>query len=115
MENILSLSEAAKALPAFNGKRHHTASVWRWCRKGIVRNATRVTLRYVRVGRRIGIPEGALNEFFVALAAADSIEDSSPLERQAAKCQSPVTKGRTPKQRAEAIARARRNLAEAGI
>ena len=115
MENILSLSEAAKALPAFNGKRHHTASVWRWCRKGIVRNAKRVTLRYVRVGRRIGIPREALDEFFVALVEADTVEDSSPLERRAAKCQPSGTKGRTPAQRQKAIARARKELAEAGI
>ncbi len=115
MENILSLSEAAKALPAFNGRRHHTASVWRWCRKGIVRNAKRVTLRYIRVGRRIGIPAEALNEFFVALAEADRAEDASPIERQAAKCQAPVTKGRTPAQRAKAIEQARKELAEAGV
>ena len=108
---ILSLSEAAKSLPAFNGKRHHTASVWRWCRRGIRRGATRVTLRYVRVGRRIGIPADALNEFFVALAAADNDADGSPLEREAAKCHVDGTKSRTPKQRADAIARARKELA----
>lgn len=115
MENILSLTEAARAVPPMDGRRPHTASIWRWCRQGIRRGATRVTLRYVRVGRRIGVPENALTEFFIALAAADATEDSSPLEREAAKCQQPVTKGRTPKQRAEAVARARKSLAEAGV
>lgn len=115
MENVLSLAEAAKALPAFNGRRHHTASVWRWCRKGIRRGDTRVTLRYVRVGRRIGVPREALDQFFVALAAADRDADGSALEREAAKCQQPVTKSRTPAQRQRAIERARRELAAARV
>ena len=117
MENILSLSEAARAVPALDGKAPHTASIWRWCRKGIVRNAKRVTLRYVRVGRRIGIPREALDEFFVALAEADNAEDSSPMERAAAQCRTPVTTGkpRSTKRRAEDIARARRELSEAGV
>lgn len=117
MENILSLTEAAKTVPALNGRAPHTASIWRWCRKGIRRGAIVVTLRYVRVGRRIGIPREALNEFFVALAEADKQADAeSPIERLAAQnqCQ-PVTppRGRTPAQRAKDIERARKELAEA--
>jgi len=113
VENILSLAEAAKAVPAMDGRRPHTASIWRWCRKGIIRNAKRVTLRYVRVGRRIGIPREALDEFFVALAEADRVEDASPLERQAARCQPVTSKARTPQQRAKAIEAARKELANA--
>ena len=73
-----------------------------------------MTLRYVRVGRRIGIPREALDEFFVALAAADRDADASSLvEREAAKCQEPVTRTRTPAQRAAAVERARKELANA--
>ena len=115
MNDILSLTEAAKAVPALDGKRPHVASIFRWAKSGIKRGATTVTLRYVRVGRRIGIPREALDEFFVALAAADRDADASSLEREAAKRHTPVTKGRTPAQRAKAIERARRELAEAGV
>jgi len=112
---ILSLTEASKLVPALDGKRPHVASIFRWAKSGIKRGATTVTLRYVRVGRRIGIPREALDEFFVALAAADSIEDAAPIERKAAECQTVVTKGRTPAQRERDIARARKNLAAAGV
>ncbi|MFH1109424.1 MAG: DUF1580 domain-containing protein [Planctomycetota bacterium] len=115
MSDILSLTEAAKAVPALDGKRPHVASIFRWAKSGIKRGAMTVTLRYVRVGRRIGIPREALDEFFVALAEADRAADASPIEREAAKCRAPVTKGRTPAQRAKAIERARKELAAAGI
>lgn len=117
MENILSLTEAAKVVPAMDGRRPHTASIWRWCRKGIRRGAKRVTLRYVRLGRRIGIPRDALSEFFVALAAADQDADGSALEVAAAanRCQPMTPKGRTPKQREADVARARKELTEAGV
>jgi hypothetical protein len=113
--NILSLAEAARAVPAMDGRRPHTASIWRWCRKGIVRNAKRVTLRYVRVGRRIGIPADALNEFFVALAEADRTEDASPIERAAAQCRVVIPKGRSDKQRQRDIDRAKAELARVGV
>lgn len=114
MNDILSLTEAAKAVPALDGKRPHVASIFRWAKSGIKRGATTVTLRYVRVGRRIGIPREALDEFFVALAAADRDADASALEAATAanRCQPVTPKGRTPRQRADAIARARKELAE---
>jgi hypothetical protein len=56
-----------------------------------------------------------LSRFAAKLAEADDAADSSPIERQAAKCHIPVTKGRTPQQREAAIARARRELSEAGV
>src|ERR1700675_4539375 len=112
-ENILSLSEAARAVPAMDGRRPHTASVWRWCRRGIKRNGRTVKLAYLRIGRRIAVKSESLNEFFVALAEADSAEDAAPIERQAAKFQPSVTHSRTPAQRQKAIDRARKSLAEA--
>lgn len=112
MENILSLSEAASACPSLGGKKPHLASIWRWCRKGIVRNATTVTLRYIRIGRRIGIPKDALDEFFVALAAADAAEPS-PLERKAA-CHI-VDTSRSEKRRLADIARSKNRLEKVGI
>jgi len=114
VKDILSLTEAARAVPALDGKRPHVASIFRWAKSGIKRGATTVTLRYVRVGRRIGIPREALSEFFIALAKADRQADAHPIERLAAQnvCQPVTLKRRTPAQRAKAIERARKELAE---
>jgi len=114
-EDIVSLTEATKVIPPLDGRRMHPATVWRHCRRGLPRRGGRVFLEYARVGNRIITSKQALNRFYNSLAAADRAEDASPIEREAAKCHTPVTKSRTPAQRQKAIARARKELAEAGV
>lgn len=72
-ETLLSLTEATKALPTVNGKRHAIPTLWRWCRRGV----RGVRLEYVRMGRNIATSQAALNRFFNALAAAD-VPPTSP-------------------------------------
>jgi len=67
-ENLLSLTEAAKCLPAVDGRRHTPAALYRWCRRGI----NGVRLEYVRVGGTLATSREALRRFFAALAEADS-------------------------------------------
>src|SRR3990170_7891939 len=103
-ETALTLSQAACELPKLGGRKLHASSLWRWARKGV----RGVKLDYARLGGRIVTSREALSRFGAKLAEADRIEDSSPLEREAAKCQAPVTTGkpRSAKRRAEDIARA---------
>jgi len=107
----LSLTDATKELPSLGGRRLDVSTLWRWCRRGVRGER----LEYARLGYRIVTSREALARFAQRLAEADDAEDASSLERQAARCQPPVTKGRTPKQREAAIARARRELAAAGV
>ena len=67
-EKVLTLCEAAKDLPALNGRRPHSSSLWRWCRRGL----RGVHLEYVRLGGRICTSSEALSRFANALAAADT-------------------------------------------
>jgi hypothetical protein len=67
-DNLLSLREATQYVPAINGKRHATSTLYRWCRHGI----NGVKLEYVRIGRNIATTAEALDRFFKALAEADS-------------------------------------------
>ncbi len=71
-EHLLTVTEAAKALPAVNGKRHAGVTIWRWCRKGI----RGVQLEYIRVGRVIMTSSEALDRFYRALALADPTPNS---------------------------------------
>jgi hypothetical protein len=64
----LTLAEAAKRLPRNNGRRVHTSTLWRWCRKG----CHGVRLHYVRVGRSIRVTETGLNHFFTELTKQDT-------------------------------------------
>ena len=66
-ERLLSLAEAARAVPPIDGKRPHISTVWRWIRKG----SKGVRLSHARVGHRICTSEEALGRFFVDLAKAD--------------------------------------------
>ena len=70
----LTLAEAAKQLPRTNGRRIHTSTLWRWCRKG----CNGIFLQYVRVGRNIMVTQESLLQFFTNLAKADS----APQDRQ---------------------------------
>ncbi len=69
----LTLSEAAKRLPRNNGRRVHTSTLWRWCRKG----CHGVKLQYVRIGRSIRVTEAGLNHFFTELAKLDTAAPAS--------------------------------------
>ena len=104
--NYLNLTEAAKLCPG----RPHTASVWRWCRKGIkARSGEQVRLNHVRAGSRIFIKPDALDDFFRRVAEADAQhfdETANPV---------PVTKPRSNKRRNKSISDAKKVLAVAGI
>jgi len=69
----LTLSQAAKRLPRTNGRRIHSSTLWRWCRKG----CKGVRLPYFRVGRSIMVTEDGLNRFFTELAKVDDTSGSS--------------------------------------
>lgn len=66
-EKRISLKQAAKSIPTFDGNSIHAGTVWRWCRKGL----RGVRLEYVRCGRRIATSEEALNRFFNKLTKLD--------------------------------------------
>jgi hypothetical protein len=66
-ESVLTLSQAARALPKLGTRHVSPVSVWRWCRKGI----KGVHLEHARIGRRIVTSREALTRFTDALAAAD--------------------------------------------
>ncbi|MEJ5260936.1 MAG: helix-turn-helix domain-containing protein [Anaerohalosphaeraceae bacterium] len=67
LAGYLTLPEAAKRLPRTNGRRIHSSTLWRWCRKG----CRGIKLDYTRVGRTIMVTEEGLNRFFSELAKAD--------------------------------------------
>ncbi len=105
-EDLLSLSEACAALPRIDGKRPHTSTIWRWCKKGV----RGVHLEHVRLGHRICTSREALSRFANALAEADTAS-SGPSNTEP-----PMLCTRTPrKDRARAIAEAEASLEEAGI
>ncbi len=68
-EGLLTLSQAAKALPFGNGKRIHTATIWRWCQKGL----SGVRLEHVRIGHRICTSMQALSRFSEKLTEAKQL------------------------------------------
>lgn len=65
-ENILSISEAAKTLPAVGGKRPSTSAVYRWTSIGV----RGVKLETARIGRRLVTSREALARFASAVAEA---------------------------------------------
>lgn len=105
-EEILTFSEAAKALPRINGRKPHASTLWRWARKGLFG----IRLEVLRIGHRFCTSKQALERFAAALAEVElqprkiSIRPTVPKPR-----------GRTDKQRARAIADAERRLREAGV
>ncbi len=54
-EQLITLTEATKALPTVNGKRPAICTLWRWCRKGL-RGV--FLAEYVRVGRETRLRRG---------------------------------------------------------
>lgn len=105
-ETVGSFTEIAAQLPRLNGKRIHCASLWRWARRGI--QGHRLETR--RLGGRFCTSLEAVDRFCKVLAEIEL--EPRPRGTQVA----PVTtRGRTPQRRAEDIARARRELSEAGV
>ena len=101
-EQLLSLTDAARALPAIDGRRPHISTIWRWIRRGV----RGVRLEHLRLGHRVCTSREALNRFAQRLAEADE----KPGEKT-----STTPKRRTAKQREHDIARASRELERAGI
>ena len=102
-EELLSMSQAAKACPKVDGKRPHSSSIWRWVKKGV----KGVRLEHVCVGRRICTTREALARFMHELAQAP------PPPCRYEVLQKPKT--RTETQRDQAMARARRSLENRGV
>lgn len=99
-ETLVSLVEAAKLLPAPNGKHPHASTLWRWSTKGI----GGIHLETRRVGARLFTSREALERFTKALAEAGPVQDErhAPRPRSAAR-------------RAREIAAADEELRKAGL
>ncbi len=105
-EQLLSLSDASRALPPIDGKRPHVSTLWRWCKRGI----RGVRLEYVRLGHRICTSQEALGRFAQRLADEDQTTAKVfPLASRARRHQ------RTDSTRARGIRRAQTDLEAAGI
>ena len=79
-DELLTLTEAAKVLPAFDGKRLHPSTLWRWCFKG----SQGVQLEYTRLGSRILTTQAALYRFMQARTEADRQPRAEPRRRTTA-------------------------------
>lgn len=101
-ETLLSLTDAARAVPPIDGRRPHVSTLWRWCRKGI----RGIHLEYVRLGHRVCTTEESLARFAHRLADADSSPRSGETKQP---------KKRTPHTRQREIAQAELDLSKAGI
>ena len=106
MNEYIDLTEAAKRCPG----RPHTASVWRWCRRGLKsRSGDRIRLNHVRAGSRIFIKPDALDDFFRRVAEADAPhfdQESKPIA---------VAKPRSSKRKEKSVTAAKKTLAASGI
>ena len=69
-ETVVSLTDAAKALPKIDGKRPHVTTIWRWAMRGL----RGVRLAHGRLGNRVVTSVEALNRFSNELAALDAQE-----------------------------------------
>ncbi len=107
----LTLADAARLVPT----KPHAATLWRWCRRGVkAKSGHRVRLRFVRIGGRVFLPVGALDEFFAAVAAADAAHFETEQEAPAlAAAPEPTT--RRPSRREREIAEAEARCEMAGI
>ncbi len=84
--DLLTLADAAKLLPVFNGKRTHVSTLWRWCFKG----SQGVQLEYTRLGSRILTTQAALYRFMQARTEADRQPRAEPRRRTPAQRQRAV-------------------------
>lgn len=101
-EALMSLTDAAKNLPLIDGKRVHSSTLWRWCRKGL----RGIRLEHVRLGHRVCTTLEAVSRFTNALAAGDRLVEPSQL---------PAPPKRTESAERRAITQASSNLAKHGI
>ena len=108
-ETTLSLSEAARHLPAIDGKKPHASTLWRWCRKGVGPKQTR--LEYVRFGHRIVTSVEAIQRFTERLAEADSKYEQPEYSPRTERPSNSTSSTR----RAKAIADAEAHCEAAGI
>ena len=69
-EEVFSLSRATQFVPAVDGNRVHTSTLWRWCVKG----CKGVRLEHIRLGRRILTSHEAINRFANRLARKEERE-----------------------------------------
>lgn len=99
-EQIVTFAEAAKRLPAVNGRRPHASTLWRWARKGI----RGIHLETRRLGGRFVTSVGALDRFSERLAQ---------INLPVSKPDVPVRP--RPKRHDREIEAAEQRLAEAGI
>lgn len=104
-EHVLSLGEAAAALPLVAGKRPSVSTMWRWARQGLQNG---VRLEYARIGRRIVTSREALVRFAAALADADAT--SATIAAKTPRADRP----RTDAQREAAMDRAESELSARG-
>ncbi len=99
-EQIVTFSEAAKALPKLNGKRPHPSTLWRWARKG----CRGVKLEVRRLGGRFVTSMEALERFSKELGEVELPDRPAP-----------PPKLPTNRQRLKSIERAKKNLEAVGI
>lgn len=115
-DEVLSLSEAAAAVPALKGrKKLHPSTLWRWCRRGVkTRAGHRVRLRHARYGGIIGVTRADLSAFFNEVAEADLEHFDDALPPTPPRWPSTAEKS-SAAARAKAIAKANAVLDAAGI
>ncbi len=104
-EELLSLTDAAKALPPIDGKRPHVSTIWRWVRRGV----RGIRLEHVRLGHRVCTSQEALARFAQRLADADDRAVGRPVGRLQTK---PT---RTAAKRQRAVESAENELTQLGI
>lgn len=75
---LMSLAEAAKTIPRLRGKRVHTSTLFRWCKRGV----QGICLKYRKIGRTIVVSPSDLQTFFMALADADRAPSTATLIRK---------------------------------
>ena len=109
-EKLIPLSEAVKLVPI--DPKPHSSALWRWMRKGVKgRNGHRVHLEHMRFGGRVVTSAEALERFGRALAEADR----EHFEAQADTRKPDPKPTRSEKRRGDAVKRAEKQLAAAGV
>jgi hypothetical protein len=100
-ETLISVSEAARSIPAHRGTgRCNPATVWRWITEGVrSTSGERVRLESVRIGGRFVTSREALDRFIQRLSADAGVAAPAP---------------RTPTQRQRSAKRADESLAKTG-
>lgn len=77
-EQTLTISEAARWLPKFNGKPVATTTVWRWGTKGY----NGIKLEIGRIGRRCFTTKEAINRFIEAIGRGGKVAPTGSRRRK---------------------------------